>query len=72
MLRRDYFVACEYGDIWNVEPLPTFLQAWHFKNYLISQINTPRDFFIRSTARKEIVKVAPLKKVESYGLFSDF
>lgn len=49
--RFDYFVVDQYGDVWNVEPLPTFKQAWDFRNYMIPQMNYPRDFKIKSTPR---------------------
>ena len=37
--RFDYYILDQYDDVWNDVPLPTFKQAWEYRNMILPQIN---------------------------------
>jgi hypothetical protein len=69
--RRDFSVVDHTGDVWSVEPLPTFKQACEFRYYIKNQLNRDLDLKIVSSVRPEKVKELHKPKPLPLPLFSN-
>jgi len=63
MIRRNYFITDEFGDMWNEEPLPTFKQANEWRNFIKPLLNSPRTLTVVSKVRcSQVVETMALKR----------
>ncbi len=49
--RKDYYVIDDWGDVYNIEPLPTFNQASQFRGMIKPLVNRITDLRIVSKPR---------------------
>ena len=51
--KKWYYVQDEFGFVWNIEPFTTFMQAYHFKEFIRFELRGYSEVFIRSCSRVE-------------------
>lgn len=63
MIRYDYYIVDDFGDVWNEEALPTFNQACQFRGMIRPLLNRITDLKIVSFIRG--MQVAVKKEIKS-------
>lgn len=66
MIRYDFFVVDNFGDVWNDEPLPTFKQANDFRGMIRPQVNRICDLRITSVVRGNSNRIQVERKTPAY------
>lgn len=72
-MKYDWYVVDEFNDVWNEEPLPTFSQAYTYRNLIRPSLNRITELRITCSARQGVDHARESKAVtRAYQPGEDF